>query len=181
LAMAAAANPLLALEYLGYQLTEKAIQEIGPYARFGPDGLARLADLEQQWTAQTGSRPLPLGKESARDFLLQLTAADSGYKKTASSSPRQTPDLKQLDTALDLVFSKNNVDAAAEKKIADSLSKVHPALPIVRAYHKIHQQRPAFASKEQFQKIISGKTKSVATSIEFRLKDRKANKPDQAV
>lgn len=180
LALAAAANPLLALEHLGYKLSEQAIQEIGPYARFGPDGLKRLAELERQWSSQVGNQPLPVEKEAIRKFLSDTLKTIPDKKKSAKPGPVKTSDPKQIDTALDLIFSRKRFRPEEEKKTDDSLASLHPALTIIRAYQKILSQRPAFASDEQFQKLLSGKSRSLATSVEFRLKARKEQKEAQA-
>lgn len=180
LALAAAANPLLALEHLGYKLTEQAVQEIGPYARFGPDGLKRLAELERQWSARMPGQSLPVEKDAIRKFIVDMVQSTPDKKTAPSPGPAQASGSRQVDMLLNLVFSRKRFGPEEEKMTADALVQLHPALSIVRSYQKILSQRPAFASDEQFQQLLAGTKKSVATTVEFRLKAGKVPKQEPA-
>jgi hypothetical protein len=178
LALAAATNPLLALEHLGYDLSAQARKEIEPYARFGPDGLKKLADIEQRWVAAYGSQQaLPFDRKGTRtaiEYLLATTVAKAPTAdKKAAPAPKVTT---AIDSALDLLFFKQKPDAAQEKVALERLTALHPALPVLYEYQRLLVARPPFASKETFEKIRTGKAQSAANSITFRLKTSEERK-----
>lgn len=180
LAIAAAANPLLALEHLGYEFTPQARQEIEPYARFGPDGLKRLSEIEKKWTLLVGPKPLPFDKTTARKIFEQIGNEAPQRQKTSRETSPNLLQAKKLDDALELVFFKKLPLAEDEKKAVNMLSELHAALPLLFEYQKVLVQRPAFATREQFQQLLNGEKKSVATSIEFRLKTSQERRQTRA-
>lgn len=58
LALGAAANPLVALEELGFKINPKARQDITERIRFPLDKIKRLQDLREAVFGQTGARSI---------------------------------------------------------------------------------------------------------------------------
>ncbi|PHN00933.1 hypothetical protein [Flavilitoribacter nigricans] len=172
LALAATANPILALEYLGYSFTPKARKEIESYGRFGPDGLQQLAEVEKHWKQLFGSEPIPASKEMAKKMFAQL-AKGTDPRKTKSrkmSSKSKSTRSITLETALDLIYSKIKDIETEEKNKIESLEQIHEALPLLYQYQKILSQRTAFARKEKFEQLLKSEQKTPLSAVKFRLK-----------
>ncbi|MBL7790763.1 MAG: hypothetical protein JNK77_00445 [Saprospiraceae bacterium] len=164
LALAAAANPLLALERLGYDLSDKASAEIEPYARYGPKGLARLKELQSAIENQLGAKAYSLDKDALKK-IMEKDSNPQGKAKSQTLSPL-------LDEALDVIFAPRRTQRKSDKGLEARLAKAHPALTLLFEYQHLQRQHPAFASKQQFEQLLEGKTWSPFTQIEFQLKSR---------
>ncbi|MFZ2901148.1 MAG: hypothetical protein WA004_21135 [Saprospiraceae bacterium] len=170
LALAAAANPLLALEKLGYEFTTQAKKEIEPYVRFGPDGLKRLADIEEKWKKAVGVQALPTDPSMAlKIFEVKDLGIATGDKTKEKYVVQPKPTDKALNAAIDLVFSSKKITEADEKKTLGMLEGIHTGLSVLYEYRKLLRQKPAFADKEQFERLLSGDQKTPFTSLEFLL------------
>lgn len=176
LALAAATNPMLALEELGYELSPQARLEIEPYARFGPDNLQKLADLEAKIYGQLRVEKLPTNLAEAR---LIFEKMDSGLGKTVQQQSTKPPKTGTIDAALSEIFALKTRSAVEEEKLLADLAALHPALPLLFESQKIHRQRPAFSDRDMFEKIKSGQKKTIFTKVEFRLRDSAERKQKQ--
>jgi len=169
LALAAAANPLLALEQLGYKLSSPAQAEIERYARFGPDNLKRLAELETEFGKLLTTKTMPADPSEARALFEK-----SGYEPSDKSAAKTKTSLKpaknpSLATSLEAIFASKVLAEDEEKKLLRELSAQHPGLPLLYQYRKIHRQRPAFATRSAFESILAGEKNTLVDQVEFSL------------
>ncbi|WP_446809119.1 hypothetical protein ACH50O_17950 [Methylomonas sp. 2BW1-5-20] len=169
LALAAAANPLLALEQLGYKLSSPAQAEIERYARFGPDNLKRLAELEAEFGKLLTTKTMPADPSEAR-ALFEKSGHEPSDKAAANTKTTLKPAKNQsLTTSLAAIFASKVLAEDEEKKLLRELSAQHPGLPLLYQYRKIHRQRPVFASRSAFESILAGEKNTLVDQVEFSL------------
>lgn len=169
LALAAAANPLLAIEQLGYKLSPEAHKEVEPYARFGPDNLKRLAEIEYELGTLLATKTVPANLTEARTLFDKSEPVQAG-KSTADKKRAPKPTKSQeLETSLEHIFASRVLPAGEEKKLLTELSAQHPSLPLLFEYRKIHRQRRPFATQPVFEAILSGDKHILVDKIEFQL------------
>ncbi|AMK76893.1 MULTISPECIES: hypothetical protein [Methylomonas] len=169
LALAAAANPLLALEQLGYKLSSAAREEVEQYARFGPDNLKRLAEIETEFGKLLTTKTMPADLSEAHALFEK-----SGYEPSDKSAANKKATLKPaknqgLATSLAAIFAAKIWAADEEKKLLRELSAQHPGLLLLYQYRKIHRQRPAFATRSAFETILAGEKNTLVDQVEFSL------------
>ncbi len=169
LALAAGSNPLLALEQLGYKLSPEAQKEVEQYARFGPDNLKRLAEIETELGTLLAAKTVPVNLTEARALFEKSGSAQRG-KPTADKKTTLKPIKSQeLETSLEHIFASRALPADEEKKLLAKLSAQHPGLPLLFEYRKIHRQRRPFATRPVFEAIFSGEKTILVDKIEFKL------------
>ena len=97
LGLAAAANPLFALEELGYEIDPAARRGIEDRLRFGPKGAKRIATLRGQLFEQAGRAFDPIDDGDVRQALEQLGVTRKGKKGASLEDLRgQHPIVDQL-------------------------------------------------------------------------------------
>ena len=165
LALAAATNPMLALEQLGYKLSPEAQKEVEQYARFGPDNLKRLAEIETELGTLLATKTIPANLIEARALFVERLGKPSAEKKTTHKVSKS----QELETSLEHVFASRVLPLDEETKLLADLSAQHPGLPLLFEYRKIHRQRRPFATQQVFDAILSGEKKLLVDKIEFKL------------
>jgi hypothetical protein len=180
LALAAAANPLLAIEQLGYKLSPEAQKEIEQYARFGPDNLKRLAEIETEFGKLLATKTVPVNLTEAR-ALFEKSGHAQPDKSTTEKKMTLKPTKNQgLEASLENIFASRVWSVSEEKKLLSELSARHASLPLLFEYRKIHRQRQSFATRSAFETILSGEKNTLVDKIEFKLsrhRDGTANHP----
>lgn len=177
LALAAGVNPLLALEKLGYKLSLEAQKEVEQYARFGPDNLRRLAEIETEFSNLLATKTMPVNLPEAitlfeKSEYAQPDKPDADKKKTPKSTKNQG-----LEASLENIFASRVWPVDEEKKLLAQLSSQHPGLPLLFEYRKIHRQRRPFATQPVFEAIFSGEKKILVDRIEFKLSRHRDTTP----
>jgi DNA polymerase I-like protein with 3'-5' exonuclease and polymerase domains len=148
LTLAALANPLLALEELGYQIDDDLKQEIEDRLRF-PKNHAQIATLRKKIFEVAGK---PFALNSAES--LHVTLSSLLGKKVASS-------LTLSDTAL--VFA-----VPGEQNVADPLDRLEDAHPIVKAlvqYRRLQATVPPFSTRDMYDDIRQGNRTPLVSNI----------------
>jgi hypothetical protein len=177
LALAAAANPLLALEHLGYEIAPEARQEIELHARFGPDKADEVVALEKSIYKAAGSEfDLADGDAVQETVYALLQPAKKGQaKEQKTQKQRVTQALEALRVSPTRIrIGKTAVDPLAE------FTDLHPILPLLVEHRQLERQHPRFASRDVFDSILSGERKTAVTSLKFRLQDRERRKEQAA-
>lgn len=147
LALAAAANPLLALEELGFRLAPEVRREIENRGRFSRRQLARREKLLGEFTRVAPGYAIEeanlLSAGEVRRLLRDILKIEPG----------------RIPGDLDLRWTRT---AANSKKAADPLDAVadaHPAIPTLIALRAIERKAMRFASPSIYRAIRSGELK----------------------
>lgn len=138
LALAAASNPLLALEELGYRLAPQVRREIERRSRYTRRQLARLETLRTEFAKLVPNFPLEdidlLSAPQVRRLLREgLAVPDQRIPRDLDMPPRPAPDP------------------------LEPLADAHPAVPILLDLREIERSALRFASADRYQQLRSGK------------------------
>lgn len=150
LGLAAAANPLLALEELGYEIEASARPDIEARLRFGPRVAPRALELVDRMREEVGRPVDPDDGEDVRRAIAELgvTSLDAGTRQRSSRGAR--PKEHQDDLA--------------------PLRGAHPFIDTLLEYRKLAASAPRLAPREAFDAIRSGERTLPITRITGRLK-----------
>lgn len=168
LAIAAAANPLFALEDLGYEITHEARTEIADHVRFGAAKAARLKRLRAT-IHKAASRTFDLeSDESLREVLEQLEVplgkADSpGHAKKKHETP---PVLLSLARSPQLKWVSKEDDPL------EACRGRHPIVDALLEYRQIESSEPRLATRALYDEIRQGKRRTPLVSVRAVLKTR---------
>ena len=174
LALAAAANPLFALEALGYTLTEKAKREIERHTRFGAEGAAELTRLETAIFELT-YKPFDLtNPEALHDTLEPLLRAESDVRK--KSKKRKETQIAHVLDVLKQPHRPVQFESRDEPDPLEASSALHPVLPLLIAYRKLERSRFRFASREIFEQVLDNELSLPITKIRFKMQERSRRK-----
>jgi DNA polymerase I-like protein with 3'-5' exonuclease and polymerase domains len=166
LAIRALANPLLALEELGYELSETVQYEIERYLRYSTTNQKTLDDLEREITKLVGhSVDLRSEAEVAKTLFMELK-----LKKPASKV--------QIIPSIDVRTEgrKKISNPSHTQKISfEGLTNDHPVVGLVIKYNTIANAVPPFASRELYDELKSGKKRLPISKVTIRLKGEHAD------
>ncbi|MBV4360644.1 DNA polymerase family A protein [Pinibacter aurantiacus] len=160
LAYIALANPLAALEKLGYTITDEAKTELETYARFGKQEMERYNELKAKIFSLAGSTfNLQDDNETAAVFekLVEKNQKPAAKKESAS--------LKISDLILS---APQFVKDKWTDKLEDA-KDIHPAIPALLEFRKIENSVPRFADAATLEIIQQKKQSTPLTKIAFRL------------
>lgn len=163
--LGALANPLLALEHLGYSFSQELRANLELRVRFGEKRAKHLRELEAAVFAAAGER---FDLSSAEDLqrvlgpLLEEKNHEPGAEKRMR--PRavitgRTPQLRWADRSEDPLRP---------------FAHVHPVVPPLIEYRKMEASEPRLAAGSLFREIIEGRRKLPVRRARFRLKPKAA-------
>lgn len=155
LMLAAAANPLLALRELGYEIDEGVVQEFEDRIRFGPHNAPKIASLREQIFKTAGRR---FDIDSPEALAEVLTSVSKNLKSAHTFTPTQTAPV---------AFTLH------PNRPADPLEKVrnaHPIMETLLEYRRMQASTPRFATKEFYDEIRQKKSPLPVTRLVARLK-----------
>jgi hypothetical protein len=166
LALRAAANPLLALDELGYRLTPAVRAEAERMVRFPKGARERLSTLEKEIFKHAGG-PFELDSPPALERVLfdqlKLTRPDGGALLSAPAGPAQRP--IQAASARGMpVLGRDFVDPLAP------LAGRHPIMAPLLEYRRLDASRPKLAPRELYERIRRGDVKLPLVRLRARLK-----------
>ena len=165
LSLAAAANPILALERLGHSFTPTARRQVEARIRFGERGAGRLAALVAR--VQTS-----LNAEVDIDSPQELSAALApALSETALGTLRASGGLQA-------VLSPRNLRSAgdADSDPLAAIAGAHPAIEPLVEYRALQATVPRLAAPERFRSILEGEVRTPVQRVRFRLQDRAARR-----
>jgi competence ComEA-like helix-hairpin-helix protein len=179
LALAAAANPLLALEELGYDIDPAARSEITRRLRFSPRIAVRLRQLEDEVAAIAGRR---VDLDSAEDLQrllfkeLRLDArgdSEDDYQQKAQHKQGWSPslDTRPLPPDLSSIGKRDDPLRVLEGK--------HKVMEPVLEYRRLEASTPRLASKQDYERVREGQIQLGVEKIRGRLKGRPPTPPDE--
>lgn len=163
LAYIALANPLAALEKLGYTITDEAKTELETYARFGRQDMERYNELKAKIFSLTGSTfNLQDDNETAAVFEKLM---DKNAKASAPAAKKESTSVKIKDLILS---APQFVKDKWTDKLEDA-KDIHPAIPALLEFRKIENSVPRFADAATLEIIQQKKQSTPLTKIAFRL------------
>lgn len=176
LSLAAAANPLLALEALGYSLTDRASRQIERHARFGPAGAARLVELESSIFEIAGRRFDLRDPEAVRREIEPLLLEAPAPKGKRKKAPYKKSEARKALAILERPLPPVRSTAEPEPDPLEPLGRLHPVLPPLVEHRKLERSQPRFSSREVFERVRQGELNLPVTKLRFRLQKRAQRK-----
>ncbi|RPD38312.1 hypothetical protein [Chitinophaga barathri] len=187
LTLLALANPLLALEKIGYTFSPEAKEEITAHIRFGKTGAAKVETLKAQIFAVTG-KPFDLRDAAALqqnlNAVLSKTAASSEVKPDKSIAKAKAA----APGPVKLALPKEEVDAILESvkkpvkivggKVTDPLetfSAKHAVIAPLLEYRKLEATHPQLAQQSVAEALVKQKDKLPLRNISFRMNRSNGN------
>ena len=176
LMLAAAANPLLALEELGYQIAPAVRQEFSDRLRFGAGGALRLRRLRERVFEHAGH---PFDLESATE-LQRVLFAELRLAPAPAVGPEKAAiglaDLGRLPVRT-RYGPPGSTAAGAPTAAADPLAALelkHPIITPLLEYRSLEASQPRLASRELWDEIRQGRHAVPITSLVARLQSASA-------
>lgn len=166
LALAAAANPLFALEELGYEIDPQARSEIEDRLRFDPPTVIRLRALREEIFEHAG-HPFDLNsaEELKRVLFEELDLSVSGRQQNQSQQqPEELPDTSPLPPQLSWT-----------EKVEDPLEVLRDAHLIMEPlleYRRLEASKPRLAPRPLYEEVRQGKRRLPIHNIRGRLKSQ---------
>jgi hypothetical protein len=154
LMFAAFANPLLALQELGYEIPPDVLQEFEDRIRFGASGFEQIRDLRDKIFAKAGM-PIDLGsKEAVYELLLRLLGT------------KQRDKLRSLSLADAAPLPITAFSTKAHDPL-ESLRGLHPVIEPLLEFRRLEASTPRFAPRELYEEIRQGKRALPITRLVF--------------
>lgn len=177
LLLAAAANPILALNQLGYEVMPEAAREIELRARFGEEEGAVYEALEEGIRALAGDAFDPEDRHVAQQVLERLlprqdAAKGKGKKRTEAMNGGRRKQI--LEAAKPLALRR--VGETAVKDPLAPFAESHPVIPLLLRWREMERRAPRFAPADLFQRILTEEVDLPITEIEFKLQARSRRK-----
>ena len=173
LALRAAANPLLLLEELGYEIPPELRAELERRVRHTPQDIARLDTLERQVHELAGERfdlraPAELSRvlfeklKLPRPPAVQQLALRRGALAAQTAEQRAEP---QEPTEL----PRHPVGRPKHPDPLEPLRGAHPVMEPLLEYRALEASQPPLASQEVYERIKRGEVRGPALRVRFRL------------
>lgn len=159
LAIAAAANPLFALEELGFDVKPEARVVIGDRLRFSPEVAAKRGDLRNQIGALAERAIDPDSKEALQDLLFVRLKLQPYPDERGCYPP--PPDTRP---------PRKTRDGKMEPDPLEALEGRHPVIAPLLEYRRLGATRAPFADRDAWTAIRSGTTNTGVQSLNIRLK-----------
>ncbi|MET8091275.1 hypothetical protein [Micromonospora sp. NPDC005220] len=151
-ALAAASNPLLAVEHLGYEFDPQARTGIGDRIRLGPTAAKKLAGLRA-----TIARLVDRSVDPDDGLQVRRLLTDLGVLP-------QCPDGDDPDTD-----PPRWRPGGAGPDPLEPFRDRHPVMPPLLEYRQISARRPRFAPPQAFAAILDGVVATPLTAVRGRL------------
>ncbi len=168
LAMLAAANPIMAIEDLGYSFTEEFRSDLEHIFRFPTETVKRLESLEKQ-----------IHKIAGRSFNIDSPVELEHMLFDELSLPRISKTLKMQihpsrlpSTFSDLPTAPLPPQMSWGPKLKDPLEELRDAHPIMEpllTYRQLEASQPRLASREIYENIERDEVKLPLTRVKFRM------------
>ncbi len=155
LLLAALANPLFALEELGYEIAPSFEQELVDRIRFRAKDAVRIRQLREEIFAQAGGAfDLESERETVRILFERLTL------------PRAAYDGMQALRAPDFSFRRERTRDPLE-----ALRGEHPLVDSLLEFRRLNARAPKLAPRELYNEIKAGKHRLSLTKLHVRFQE----------
>ena len=166
LAVRALANPVLALEELGYSLTPEYRSHVEAVVRFPPETIKDMASLKERINRLAG-RPVDVDSPAELDRFLFKELKLPALRRAPQAQGATSKAPLRLHTAA-LPF-RTRWAAKAEDPL-EELIGAHPVMEPLLAYRQLEASRPHLATPELYQKIKQGEVKVPLKNVRFRVR-----------
>lgn len=170
LALRAAANPLLALEELGYRLTPEVRTEAERRIRFAPQTIERLSQLSEAIYSYADERfDIESPAEIERVLFEKLKLPRLDAKEQAPPKAQRKRPVQQPEPTLALQPSPSYL----RRPFVDPLERLRGAHPIMEPlleYRKLEASEPRLAPRELYERIKRGDVALPVTRLRASLK-----------
>jgi len=174
LALAALANPLLAIEHAGYRIAPGLKREMALRTRFAPADAERLLALEAELRENLGKEADLDNPATFAEPLLRAVAsapAKGSARKAAAASPSGARiDTVRLRSALEKPLPPRRQGQLPREDPLSEFASQHPLLARLVAYRSLEQSRPRLADRDQFEGLLAGKTATPVKAARLRYK-----------
>jgi hypothetical protein len=158
LAMAAAVNPLYAIEELGYEIEPRVRPQIEDRLRFGPRSIVRLQQLREEIFEHAG-REVDL---TSSDDLRQLL-----FEELSLPVPEPPPDTSPLPPQ---IGGQPRLEPISDP--LEVLRDAHPIMEPLLEYRRLESSRPGMAPRHLYEEVREGKRRLPIRSIRARLQSQ---------
>lgn len=178
LLLAAAANPILALAQLGYEVAPEAAREIELRARFGEEEGAAYDALEKEIRALAGDAFNPEDRRVAQQVLERLLPRQESGKGKGKKQQEPTMNGGRRKQILEAAkpLAARRVGETAVKDPLTPFAESHPVIPLLLRWREMERRAPRFAPADLFQRILDEEVDLPITDIEFKLQERSRRK-----
>lgn len=180
----ALANPLLALEKIGYSFTPEAKEEITAHVRFGKTGAAQVQTLRQQIFTLTG-KPFDLRDAAALQQNLSDVFSRAGddektpktkAKAAAASGPSKLAlPRAEIDAILDSVKKPVKIEGGKVTDPLESFKGKHAVIAPLLEYRRLEATHPQLAEKNVAEALVKKQDKFPLRNISFRMNRSNGN------
>lgn len=173
LALRAAANPILALAEMGYELTDRLAREVELRLRFTPATIERLSALRERLAKLAGEPFDPDNAAELRRILFEklelpplpprgqaIVVAAGPVARQSASTPRDELDFPWIPPG-----------GVRHPDPLEGLRKAHPIIEPLIEYRAIQASQPPLATKEIFERLARGELTGPTLRIRARLKE----------
>lgn len=182
LTVLAFANPLLALEKIGYSFSPAAREEIEAHVRFGKAGAAKVETLKEQIFAASG-KPFDLRDAAALQQNLSAVLSKAASSPDVKAGKPKAETARAKATGPDkLALPKEEVDAILHSvkqpvkvtggKVTDPLEAYiskHAVIAPLLEFRKLEATHPRLAEKSVAEALVKQKDKLPLRNISFRM------------
>ena len=175
LTLLAFANPLLALEKIGYSFTPDAKEEITAHVRFGKTGAATMQSLKEQIFAATG-KPFDLRDAAALQQNLSAVLSredvntDKPKARAAASGPQKLAlPQAEIDVILASVKKPVKIEGGKVNDPLEAYRSKHAVIAPLLEYRKLEATHPQLAEKSVAEALVRQKDKFPLKNISFRM------------
>lgn len=169
LALAALANPLLALEHAGYALAPEIAREVELRTRFRGKEAEELLAQEKRLKAAVGSAVDLNDPKSYAAPMLRAVAAKPAKARRAAQAP--CAEDEEPEDALKQALEKpppprRPAIGQAEDPLAP-FAKRHPLIADFVAYRRLESSRPRLADRALFEELLAGRREGPVNKARF--------------
>jgi len=167
LIIAASANPILAIEEIGYECSDAFKQELEMRLRFTEKTRQRLNKLEKKANSAAGL-DLPLADPKR---LQRVLFREIGIQEPDADSCRQAIKKAGLGSGSNLLTERPG-PAVFGRALVDPLAVLEGAHPVIEPlleYRALEASEPRFAPESLYRKIRQGEVKLPITRLRLRM------------
>lgn len=171
LALAAAANPVLALQEIGYEISDEVERDLERRARFDRDERSRLAELEAEVFRHAG-RPFDIGAADELETVL--------FEELRIPRPQRNPSAEQQGREHKEKRERGPKAAPRVPNVGwgprvpdplEELADAHPVMGPLLEYRALEARHPRFAPRPLYERVRRGEA-GVTLRLRARLKDQ---------
>ena len=168
LALAAAMNPVLALEELDFEINPETRPSIEDRIRFNPRTAVKLKDLRELIFRHAG-HPFDINSpEELEKVLFDELQIESGSPGKANKGTQQLSEKPRRPSTKPLPYRRKGAAPAQDE--LEVLRPAHPVMEPLLDYRKLDASRPRLAPRRAYEAVRQGKRRLPVERIRGRLK-----------